>query len=359
MAPAGPDRVPVRDDLIDVVPYGAPQLDVPVRLNTNEMPFAPPDAYYEHLAKRVEALDLHRYPDRRATELRTALGDRFGLPPERVWAANGSNEILLQLFSAYGGAGRSVLLTSPGYSAHPLIATVAGTATASVMLDDSFALTPETAAAACEQHQPALICVASPNNPTGLPLGEQTVRALHESSDALVIVDEAYIEFATDPDGSVVRLLDELPRLVVCRTFSKAWRLAGVRLGYLLAHDWVIDDLRKVRLPYHLDAMTQQAGLVAVEFADDMLASVAQVSAERDRVYAAMAELPGVQVWPSAANFLLFRTDATDLFDRLLQHGVLVRDFSDKPRLERCQRVSIGTPAENDTFLTALRESLA
>lgn len=303
------------------MPYGAPQLDVAVRLNTNEMPFAPPDAYYERLAKRVEALDLHRYPDRRATALRTALGERFGLPPDRVWAANGSNEILLQLFSAYGGAGRSVLLTSPGYSAHPLIATVSGTATTNVLLDDAFTLTPEAAAAACEQHRPAVICVASPNNPTGLPLDEQAVRALHDASEALVIIDEAYIEFATDPDASVVRLLDELPRLVVCRTFSKAWRLAGVRLGYLLAHDWVIDDLRKVRLPYHLDAMTQEAGLVALELHDDMLASVAQVSAERDRVYAAMAALPGVEVWPSAANFLLFRTDATDLFDRLLQQG--------------------------------------
>ena len=353
-----PGRVPVRADLAGVTPYGAPQLDVPVRLNTNEMPFAPPAAFFEQLAKRVATLDLHRYPDRRAWTLRSALGEPFGLPPERVWAANGSNEILLQMFLAYGGADRTLLLTSPGYSAHPLIATVAATPTATVDLGDEFTLTPERARAAVQQHHPSLICVANPNNPTGMPVSAEAIRTLHDASSALVILDEAYIEFSPERGASGARLLDELPRLVVCRTFSKAWRLAGVRLGYLLAHDWVIDDLRKVRLPYHLDAMTQEAGLVALELADDMTAHVAELSAERDRLYSELAALPDVQVWPSIANFLLFRTPVGDLFDRLLARGVLVRDFSDKPRLEQCLRVSVGTRAENDTFLTALRECL-
>ena len=358
MPTGGADRVPLRDDLAGIVPYGAPQLDVPVRLNTNEMPFAPPEAFYEQLAKRIASLDLHRYPDRRATALRTALGARFGLGPERVWAANGSNEVLLQLFQAYGGPGRTLLLTSPGYSAHPLIATVAGTACVTVDLDAAFHLQPQAGAAAVAEHRPSLVCVASPNNPTGEPVAEAAVRALHDAGDALVILDEAYVEFAADAGASAVRLLDELPRLVVCRTFSKAWRLAGVRLGYLLAHDWVIDDLRRVRLPYHLDAMTQEAGLVALDLADEVTAHIVQVAAERERLYGALQDTPDVEVWPSAANFLLFRTPLADLFDRLLAHGVLVRDFSDKPRLQRCLRVSVGTPAENDTFLAALRECL-
>ena len=356
--PKPSDRVAVRADLAGVSPYGAPQLDVPVRLNTNEMPFPPPPEFFDALAKRVADLDLHRYPDRRAWELRTALGERFGLPPERVWAANGSNEILLQLFQAYGGPQRTLLLTSPGYSAHPLIATVAGTATASVDLDEDFVLTPDAATRAVEQYQPTLICVANPNNPTGRALGDDALRALHDAGNALVILDEAYIEFASHDDASAARLLDDLPRLVVCRTFSKAWRLAGVRLGYLLAHDWVIDDLRKVRLPYHLDALTQAAGLVALELPDDVTAHVVELSAERDRMYEEMSAIEGVHVWPSVANFLLFRTAVSDLFDRLLGHGVLVRDFSDRPRLQGCLRVSVGTPSENDTFLSALRECL-
>ena len=351
------DRVPVRDDLADVVPYGAPQLDVPVRLNTNEMPYAPPPVFFEQLAKRVAALDLHRYPDRRAWALRSALGQRFGLPPERVWAANGSNEILSQLFQAYGGPGRTLLLTSPGYSAHPLIATVTSTATVSIDLDDDFALTPAIAQQAAA-HNPSLICVASPNNPTGMSVAPEAVRALHDTTDALVILDEAYVEFALDGDRSAVALLNELPRLVVCRTFSKAWRLAGLRLGYLLAHEWVIDDLRKVRLPYHLDSLTQEAGLVALELSDDITAHVADLVAERDHLLEELGGIDGVEVWPSDANFLLFRTRHDDLFSQLLSRGVLIRDFSDKPRLERCLRVSVGTRQENDTFLDALRECL-
>ena len=355
MDSAQPRRVEVRADLRDVIPYGAPQLDVPVRLNTNETPTAPPPAFFEHLAQRVAGLDLHRYPDRRAWALRTALGARFGLPPERVWAANGSNEVLLQLFQAYGGPGRRLLLGRPGYSAHPLIARVAATDTVFFDLDEDFRLPAPLARRAAEEHDPDIVCVASPNNPTGVVVDLDAVRALHDAGRALVIVDEAYVEFG---GASAVDLLDELPRLVVCRTFSKAWRLAGLRLGYLLAHDWVIDDLRKVRLPYHLDALTQEAGLVALELADEVTDHIAELSAERDRLHDALAAVDGVHVWPSAANFLLFRTAVPDLFDRLLGRGVLVRDFSDAPRCTGCLRVSVGTPAENDTFLDALTESL-
>ncbi len=357
------DRVPVRADLADVVPYGAPQLDVAVRLNTNETPWPPPPAFSEQVGKRVAALELHRYPDRRATALRTALGERFGLPPERVWAANGSNEVLGQLFQAYGGPGRRVLLTRPGYSAHPLLARVALTDTVEVDLDDDFALSAQTAAAAVRRLDPDIVCVANPNNPTGATVGLDVVRALHDAGRALVVLDEAYVEFADPLRGAdavtATRLLDELPRLVVCRTFSKAWRMAGLRLGYLLAHRWVVDDLRKVRLPYHLDALTQEAGLTALELADEVTAHVAEVAAERDRLYAALHEVPGVHVWPSAGNFLLFRTDVPALFERLLERGVLVRDFSDKPRLAGCLRVTVGTRAEDDVFLAALTGALA
>ncbi|HVM18801.1 MAG TPA: histidinol-phosphate transaminase [Egibacteraceae bacterium] len=352
------ERVPVRADLDAVVPYGAPQLDVPVRLNTNETPYPPPPEFFADLARRIADAPLHRYPDRRAWALRCALAERFALAPQRVWAANGSNEVLLQLFQAYGGPGRRILLTEPGYSAHPLIATVSGTATATVALDGEFRLSPAAAAEAVERHGPDIVCVASPNNPTGVPLSRDALRALHDHSAALVIVDEAYVEFAGDTSTSVVDLLDAMPRLVVCRTFSKAWRLAGVRLGYLLAHEWVVNDLRKVRLPYHLDTLTQAAGLVALDHADTVTAHIGAVAAERDRLYSALAAFPRVHVWPSAANFLLLRSDVDGLFDQLLRRGVLVRDFSDRPKLGGCLRVSVGTPDENDRFLSALRESL-
>jgi histidinol-phosphate aminotransferase len=349
---AAEGRVAVRDDLAGVEPYGAPQLDAAVRLNTNETPWPPPPAFVEQLAKRLADLELHRYPDRRAWALRTALGDRFGMRPETVWAASGSNEVLEQLFLAYGGAGRRVLLTRPGYSAHPLLARVAATDVVEVDLDEALRLTPEAARAAVEDHDPDIVCVASPANPTGLPVEEDAVRALHDHSRALVIVDEAYVEFgATDHVG----LVADLPRLVVTRTFSKAWRLAGARLGYLLAHEWVIDDLRKVRLPYHLDAFAQEAGLVALELADEVTAHVTAIVDERNRMRAAMEEAGRAEVYESEANFLLFRTGTPDLFDRLLARGVLVRDFSTAPRLDGCLRVTVGTPEENDAFLAALQ----
>ncbi|MGH8884164.1 MAG: histidinol-phosphate transaminase [Egibacteraceae bacterium] len=350
-----PDRLPVRADLADLVPYGAPQLAVPVRLNTNETPYPPPVAFSDQLAKRLGELELNRYPDRRAWALRTALGERFGLPPERVWAAKGSNEVLQQLLQAYGGPGRRLLLFRPDYSMYPLLARVTMTPTVEADLDSGFRLNEANARRAIAEHDPDLVFLASPNNPTGIPADLDAVQALHDAGRALVLVDEAYVEFGGD---SAVALLDHLPRLVVCRTFSKAWRLAGARLGYLLAHDWVIDDLRRVRLPYHLDAITQAAGLVALELADEVTAHIAQIVAERERLRAALCAIAGVEVFDSAANFLLFRTSVVDLFDRLLARGVLVRDFSRLPRLTGCLRVTIGTPDENDAFLAALKESL-
>lgn len=352
-------RLPVRDDLADVEPYGAPQLDVAVRLNTNETPWPPPAAFTEQLAKRVGALALNRYPDRRAWALRAALAERFGLSPAHVWAANGSNEVLLQLLQAYGGAGRRVLTFRPSYSMYPELARTTATGHVEEDLDEGFRLTATVARDAVARHDPDLIVLASPNNPTGLSVPPDMVRAVHDAGRALVVVDEAYGEFAAaGPAGSALTLIDELERLVVVRTFSKAWRLAGLRLGYLLGPAWVVEDVRKVRLPYHLDAMTQEAGLVAVELATEVTAHIDAIVAERERVRAGLVALE-VEAFASDGNFLLLRTGVTDLFERLLARGVLVRDFSHVPRLEGCLRVTVGTPEENDAFLEALSTVLS
>jgi histidinol-phosphate aminotransferase len=351
------DRVPIRPDLRGVAPYGAPQLDVPVRLNTNETAEPPPPGYLEEVGRRIQDLGLHRYPDRPHTALRTALGAPFGLGPDRVWAANGSNEVLLQLLQAYGGPDRRLLTFRPPYSMYPELARTTMTASVEVDLDDRFELSVAVAADAVAAHDPDVVFVASPNNPVGTLVSHDAIRALHDGSRALVVVDEAYVEFA--PEGSsVVDLLDQLPRLVVTRTFSKAYRLAGLRLGYLLAQPWVVDDVQTVRLPYHLDAVKQVAALVALEQTPAFLDHRERTAAERDRLRAALDAREDVEVWPSAANFLLFRTAQPDLFDRLLEQGVLVRDFSRSPRLAGCLRVTVGTPTENDAFLAALTAAL-
>jgi histidinol-phosphate aminotransferase len=351
-------RVPVRGDLADVEPYGAPQLDVPVRLNTNETAEPPPPGYLEEVGRRIQTLELNRYPDRPHRALREALASRAGLGTDRVWAANGSNEILLQLLQAYGGPDRLVLSVRPGYSMYPELARTTLTPAVTVDLDDGFQLTTGVAVGAVTEHDPDLILLPSPNNPVGTPVDREVIRALHDACRGLVVVDEAYVEFA--PAGtSVADLLDELPRLAIVRTFSKAFRLAGLRLGYLLAAPWVVDDVQKVRLPYHLDAVKQVAGLVALEQEAAFLDHRERVAAERDRVAAELRTIVGIEVFASAANFLLFRSGVADLFQRLLDRGVLVRDFSTRPRLEGCLRVTIGTGPENDAFLAALRDAVA
>lgn len=347
--------VPVRSDLAGVEPYGAPQEDVAVRLNTNEPPYPPPAVFDQRLRRRLASAALHRYPDRDVTELRERLGGLAGRGPEQVWVAGGSNEVLLHLISAYGGPGRRLLLFAPGYSAHPLIARAAATPVVTAQLDEDFSLDAESAAAAIHAHDPDIVVVASPNAPTGVVVPDAALEALHDAGRALVVLDAAYVEFA-DRDPSA--LLTGVPRLVTVRTFSKAWRLAGARLGYAYAPAWVVEDLMRVRLPYHLDALAQAAGLAALDCADAMTSHVPEVRAERQRVSSALTQV-GSRVWPSQGNFVLFDAGVDDLFTRLRARGVLVRDFSATPRLGKALRVTIGTPAENDAFLAALRAELA
>jgi histidinol-phosphate aminotransferase len=356
-ASSDPGVPAVRDDLRDVVPYGAPQLDVPVRLNTNETAVPPPDGFLAEVARRLPSLSLNRYPDRDAVELRRALADRAGLDVAQVWAANGSNEVLLQLLQAYGGPGRSAMSFRPGYSMYPELCRTTGTTMHTVDLARDGMLTPTTIAGdvahVVAQHDPVITLLANPNNPTGALVDLDTIRALHDAVRGLLVVDEAYIEFA--PEGSSARvLMGELPRLVVSRTFSKAFRLAGLRLGYLLAPARVVEDLQRVRLPYHLDAITQLAGLVAIEQEQEFLGHRRATAEERDRVLTAIAGMPGIEVLPSAANFLLTHTERTDVFDRLLDHGVLVRDLSSSVGRPGTWRITVGTPEENDRLLVAL-----
>lgn len=347
----------VREDLMDVVPYGAPQLDVPVRLNTNETPLPPPPAYLAELARRLGSLELNRYPDRDAVALRQALGAREGLGAQRVWAANGSNEVLLQLMQAYGGPGRTALLFRPGYSMYPELCRTTGTRARTVELAADGQLTRAILDAevvrSVVDHDPVITMLSNPNNPTGALVGHDVVRALHDAVTGLLVVDEAYIEFAA-PGASVRGLLDELPRLVVSRTFSKAFRLAGLRLGYLLAPEQVVNDLQGVRLPYHLDSITQLAGVVALEQEDAFLDHRQRIADERDRIAQGLTALRGIEVLPSAANFLLLHGGPADLFERLLEHGVLVRDLSSAVQRPGTVRVTVGTAAENDAFLAAL-----
>jgi histidinol-phosphate aminotransferase len=336
--------LPVRDDLRGAAPYGAPQLDVPVRLNTNENPYPPPPEVVADLAEALAqtASSLNRYPDREASALRADLARYAGHVAEGTWAANGSNEVIQQLLQAFGGPGRTALGFEPSYSMHRLIALGTGTTWASE--DRAADFTIRDAAAAVERHHPDVVFLCSPNNPTATALPHQVIEEVYDATAGMVVVDEAYAEFSHAP--SAVALLPGRERLVVTRTMSKAFALAGARVGYLLADPAVVDALRLVRLPYHLSALTQTAARVALRHAPALLANVELLKAERDRLVAALP-----LTVPSDANFVLFGA-AAGTWQALLDRGVLVRDVG----LPGWLRVTAGTPSENDAFLAALRE---
>jgi histidinol-phosphate aminotransferase len=343
-----------RKGLRDVPPYRAPQLDVPIRLNTNECPYALPEGFLQDLAGGVRGIAFNRYPDRDATELRSAIGAHVGQPAERIWPANGSNEVIQQLLLAYGGPERSCVLFTPTYVLHAHLAWMTHTDVARVDTPEPFEIGDEQIRGAVESGA-SIAFVCSPNNPTGNVQPPEVVDRLAGETDALVIVDEAYVEFGgATAAGLVVRR----PNVVVVRTFSKAFALAAARIGYCIASPEVIDDLQRVRLPYHLSAQSQAAGLAALRHADEALAILDAIRKERDRMFEALRAMPSVTAYPSEANFVLFRParPANEVFDALLERGVLVRDMT--AAVPGCLRVSAGTPEETDGFLEALEEVL-
>jgi histidinol-phosphate aminotransferase len=351
------DDLPLRHDLRGKSPYGAPQLAVPVRLNTNENPHPPSRALVDDVvaSAREAAVDLHRYPDRDAVALRTDLaaylsvqtGVRLGV--ENLWAANGSNEILQQLLQAFGGPGRSAIGFVPSYSMHPIISDGTHTEWIQTVRAADFSLDVHAAVAAITDRRPDVVFVASPNNPTGQSVSLSDLRRLLDATPGILIVDEAYGEFSSRP--SAVALVEEYPtKLVVTRTMSKAFAFAGGRLGYLIATPAVIDAMLLVRLPYHLSSVTQGAARAALRHADDTLGSVATLIAERERVTAGLSGM-GFQVVPSDANFVLFGrfADAPGTWQRYLDAGILIRDVGIAGYL----RATTGLAAENDALLAA------
>jgi histidinol-phosphate aminotransferase len=351
-------HLPVRDDLKDLHPYGAPQLDVPVQLNTNENPYAPSQALQRAIAGAVAGVagTLNRYPDRDATDLRKDLADYLGhgLTAQQVWAANGSNEIIQQLLQAFGGPGRTALGFEPSYSMHPLISRVTGTGWLAAERDADYGLS--TAAEQVKRHRPDIVFITSPNNPTGTSVPLDLIEAAYDEAPGMVIVDEAYAEFRRDGTPSALTLLPGRPRLVVTRTMSKAFAAAGTRLGYLAADPAVLDALLLVRLPYHLSTVTQAVARAALAHRAEPLATVEALRKGRDDLVAWLRG-NGLTVADSDANFVLFGVfaDRDAVWQGLLDRGVLIRNTGPDGWL----RVTVGTPEETAAFKAALTEVLS
>lgn len=351
--------LPLREELRGIAPYGAPQLDVPVALNVNENPYPPSEAVVADVAEAVAAATrtLNRYPDREFTELRRALAGYLGhgVTAEQVWAANGSNEVMLQLLQAFGGPGRVAVSFAPTYSMYPEYARNTLTGWVVGHRESDFSLDIDHARAVLEAEQPSVVLLPSPNNPTGTALPLDTVRAVCAAAPGIVVIDEAYGEFRRAGTPSALDLLASTPNLVVSRTMSKAFALAGARLGYLAASTEICDALRVVRLPYHLSAVTQAVARVALGHADELLARVDDLRGERDATVDWLRG-QGLDVADSDSNFVLFGRfeDRHAVWQGLLDRGVLIRETGPDGWL----RVSVGTPEEMAAFKSALMEVL-
>jgi histidinol-phosphate aminotransferase len=355
--------LPIRDELRGLSPYGAPQLDVSVRLNTNENSYPVPAEVVDAISAALDAQlrDLNRYPDRDAVALRADLAGYLGhgLDHTGVWAANGSNEVQQQLLQAFAGPGRTVLGFTPAYSMHPLLSQGTGARWVAGQRAGDFTLSVDSAVAQLREHRPDVVFLCSPNNPTGTALPVEVIEAVLAEAGGMVVVDEAYAEFRRPGTATAIELLPRYPRLVVTRTMSKAFAFAGGRLGYLAAAPAVVDAVQLVRLPYHLSALTQAAARAALAHADALLSTVDAIKAQRDRIVAELRG-SGLTVADSDANFVLFQVPADPAGQRdqqtvwraLLQRDVLVRDVG----LAGWLRVTAGTPQETDAFLTALKE---
>jgi histidinol-phosphate aminotransferase len=353
--------IAARPDVALMDGYHSPQLDVQVRLNTNESPEMPPAGWTDALAGAMRSIDWNRYPDREALELRTAIGRLHGVGPEQIFVANGSNEVLQTVMLTFGGPGRTAAVWEPTYALHSHIARITGTGVVEGERAGDFSTDLSEVARVISAARPEVSFLCSPNNPTGVVDDEAVIRetlSLVEGVDGLLVVDEAYGQFA--PWSATGLIADDVP-IVVSRTFSKTWSMAAARLGYLIGPAWLVAELDKVVLPYHLDAFKQLAGTLALDHVEAMNERVQRLVAERARLVGRLVELD-LDVWPSGANFVLFRPRSkpgAEVWQQLVDRSVLVRNCSSWPRLEGCLRVTIGTTDEDDTFLAALEEVIA
>lgn len=348
--------LPIRNSLKGRTPYGAPQLHVPIALNVNENTHEISEEILLDVIRKVaESLkDINRYPDREFTTLRESLATYVGhgLSAKNIWAANGSNEVLQQLFMAFGGPGRKAMSFTPTYSMYPLISQSTDTEYIEVPRLDRYEIDIDLVTSSIAKHKPNITLICSPNNPTGTPVDLEIIKAAYDSTNGIVIVDEAYSEFSLN-ENSALTLLEGRPRLVVSKTMSKAFAFAGARVGYLAADEAVCDAMRLVRLPYHLSALTQAAAEAALSHSQQMLATVASIRDQRDRLYVALEDL-GLDPYRSDANFVLVGgiDNPKQTWQELLDRGILVRDVG----LANTLRITAGTEAETTAVIDALTE---
>lgn len=348
---------PSAPQLADIEPYDPKYIPADVMISANESPVDLPDDIRAEVQEAVRNVNLNRYPDPLANDLRDMIASANGLVRDQVILGNGGDELLFNIALAFGGPGRTFLNMPPTFSVYVNNAQLTNTTIVNVNRRSDFTIDEEAVIERVAQGDIDYTIVTSPNNPSGDVASIDFVERLLNASDTLVMVDEAYSEFSGQ---TVLPLLAEHENLVILHTFSKAYRLAGVRLGYLLGSEAALTEFKKVRQPYSVDAVSQAIGRVVYAHRDEFTAAIDKTIAERERVSAELANIEGVEAFPSRSNYMLVRIDdAGTVWQQMFDRGVLIRDFSHAPGLTNCLRISVGTPEENDRMLATLKDILA
>lgn len=346
----------VREDLKELLPYNAPYYPSVIKLDANENPYPFPEDVLEEIYRETVAAGFNRYPDPMAVQLRKSLADYTGVSPDNIMVGNGSDELILDLMLTFG-TGAKFVVASPSFVMYELQGQIASSIRIDVPRRSDFHLDVEAMQKAANQPGVKMVVICTPNNPTGTATPRSEIESILANTGALVVVDEAYGEFGGE---SCIPLLDSYPNLIILKTFSKAFGLAGLRIGYLLAGAPVINELLRVKQPFNLNVFSQIAARLVMKNLKPFQERIGTILKERDFLFAELSAIPGVETFPTEANFILFRTGlpAARVYQGLLERGVLVRSV-DSPGLPRCLRVSVGMPEENITFLAAIKEILA
>ncbi len=344
----------LRRDLNEIVPYEAPRVgDGVIKLDANENPFEFPEDTIKETCERLKSFT--RYPDPMSAELIAALSEYTGVPKEGIMAGNGSDELILNILLVFGNGGH-IIIPAPTFSMYRIHSLIAGAKPVEVSRGSKFEVDVSAVVEACKSYQARAVIVCSPNNPTANSTSVRDVQFLLEQSGALIIIDEAYIEFGGE---SCLKLLNRYPNLVILRTFSKAFGLAGLRVGYLLGNPEVVKEIHRVKQPFNLNIFSQLAARTVLSNYGEFKLMVDKILAMRDNLIEEMSVIKNVTVFPSEANFILFRTQlkGREVFEGLLKKGVLIRNVH-APGIEDCLRVTVGRDNENKLFLDSLQAVL-
>ena len=344
----------VRPDLVNLKPYVVEDVPHRIKMDANENPFDMPDQIRNLIAEESFKHRFNRYPDPAARDLRKSLAAGLNVSVDQLAVGNGSDELINYIMAAFGGHGARITFPGPTFSMYGIQGELWGGEVLDIPLSDNFHIKQNEIISATKTANRNIVFICYPNNPTGNCFDHQTILNIIESTDGIVVLDEAYYEFSGQ---TFLPLLETYTNLIILRTFSKYFGLAGLRVGYMIAGSDIIHEIMKVKQVYNINSLSQKIALILLEHKSEVASYLDRILQERERLFRELNELDGIEPFPSDANFILFRVepDAEAVFSKLLENGILIRNLNKHGLLQNCLRVTVGKPEENEAFLNVLK----